>query len=52
VHVGMYFITLMLLLLFLMMCRSRRGWGRNLGSQVFTDNGELRRLKRFPCWAI
>jgi hypothetical protein len=25
VHVGMYFITLMLLLLFLMMCRSRRG---------------------------
>jgi len=41
VHIGMYFIAPMLLLLFLMMCRSRRRRGRNLGSQVFTDKGAL-----------
>jgi len=52
VHVGMYFIAPMLLLLFLMMCRSRRRRGRNLGSQVFADKGALRRLERFPCRAI
>jgi len=48
-HVGMYFIAPMLLLLFLMMCRSRRRRGRNLRSQVFADKGALRRLERFPC---
>jgi hypothetical protein len=52
VHVGMYFIAPMLLLLFLMMCRSRRRRGRNLGSQVFADTGALRCLERFPCRAI
>jgi hypothetical protein len=52
VHVGMYFIAPMLLLLFLMMCRSRRRRGRNLGSQVFADKGALRHLERFPCRAI
>jgi len=52
VHVGMYFIAPMLLLLFRMMCRSRRRRGRNLGSQVFADKGALRRLERFPCRAI
>ena len=31
VHVGMYFIALMLRLHFLMMCRSRRRGGKNLG---------------------
>jgi len=38
----------MLLLLFQMMCRFRRWWGRNLGSQVFTDKGALRLLNQFP----
>jgi len=52
VHVGMYFIAPMLLLLFLMMCRSTRQRGRNLRSQVFADKGALRRLERFPCRAI
>jgi len=52
VHIGMYFIAPMLLLLFLMMCRSRRRQARNLGSQVFADTDGLRRLKRFPCGAI
>jgi hypothetical protein len=48
-HVGMYFIALMLVLLFLVMWKSRRQQGRNLGSQVFTNKGELRCLKRFSC---
>ena len=51
-HVCMYFIAPMLLLLFLMMWRSRRWQGRMLRSQVFTDNGALRRLDRFPRPAI
>jgi len=51
VLVGMYFITPMLILLFLMMCSSRRRPGRNLGSQVFADKCALRRLERFPCRA-
>jgi hypothetical protein len=51
-HVGMYFIAPMLLLLFLLMCRSRRRRGRNLGSQVFADKCALRSLTRFPCRAI
>jgi len=37
VHVGMYFIAPMLCFLPLMMCRYRRRWGRNHGSQVFAD---------------
>jgi hypothetical protein len=37
VHIGMYFISPMLRLLFLMMWRSRRVLERNLGSQVATD---------------
>jgi hypothetical protein len=45
VHVGMYFMTPMLLLLFRMMCRSRRRCGENLGSQVFSAKGALRRLE-------
>jgi len=45
VHDGIYFIAPMLLLLFLMMCRSRRRRGRNLRSQVFTHKGALRRLE-------
>jgi hypothetical protein len=52
VHLGMYLITLTLLLLFLMMCGSRTRQGRNLGSQVFANTGALRRLERFPCRAI
>jgi hypothetical protein len=40
-HVGMYFIAPMLLLLFLMMGRSRRQREGNLGSHVFADNGAL-----------
>ena len=52
VHIGMYFIGPMLVLLFLMMCRSRRRQGRNLGSQVFADKGVLRRLEPFLCRAI
>ena len=48
-QVGMYFIAPMLLLLFLMMCLTRRRLGRNLGSQVFGNNGVLQRLKLFPC---
>jgi hypothetical protein len=51
-HVGVYFIALMLLLPFLMMCRSRRRRGRNHGSQVFADQPALRRLERLPCPAI
>jgi len=51
-HIGMYFIAPMLLLLFRMMCRYRRRWGRNRGSQVFTSRGGLRCVGRFPCWAI
>jgi len=52
IQVGMYFIAPMLLLLFLMMCRSRRRQGRNLGSQVFTDKGVLQHLDQFPYRAI
>jgi len=52
VHVGMNFIAPMLLLLILMMCRSRRWQGRNIGLQVFADKGALRCLQRFPCPAI
>ena len=44
VHLGMYFIAPMIILLLLMMCRSRRGQGRNFGSQVVTDKGGLRCL--------
>jgi hypothetical protein len=44
-HIGMYFITRMLLLLFLMLCRSRRRRGRNLGSLVFANKGLLRCLE-------
>jgi hypothetical protein len=51
-HIGMYFVAPMLLLRFLMMCRSRIQRGRNLGSQVFADTGMLRSLKKFPCRAI
>ena len=47
-HVGMYFITLVLLLLFLIMCRYERGQGRNLGSLFLTNNGRLQYLDRFP----
>jgi hypothetical protein len=35
VQIGMYFITLMLLLLLQIMCRYRRRQGRNTGSQAF-----------------
>jgi len=52
VHVGIYFIAPMLLLLFLMICRSRRRRGTNLGSQVFADKSAFGRLDRFPCRAI
>ena len=52
IHIGMYFIAPMHLLLFLMMCRSRRQRGRNLGSQVVADSAASRRLKRCPCRAI
>jgi len=52
VHVGINFIALKLLLLFLMMCRCRRWQGRNLGQQVFADKGALWRLDRCPCPAI
>jgi len=52
VHVGMYFVALLFLLLFLMMCRSRRLRGRNLGSPVFADKCPLLHLDRFPCPAI
>ena len=52
VHVGMYFITLMRHLLFLMMGRYRRQWGKHLGSLVFTDKVALQRLDRFPFRAI
>ena len=52
VHAGMYFIAPMLLLLVLIMCRSRRRRGRNLGSQVFADKGALRHLERYPRQAI
>jgi hypothetical protein len=45
VHSGMYFIAPMLLLLFLMMCSSRRRPARNLRSQVFTHKGALRPLE-------
>ena len=48
-HVGIHFIALMLLLVFLMMGRSRKRRGRNLGSQVFTDKGALQHLDWFPC---
>ena len=41
VHVGMYFIAPMLLLLFLMLCRSRERRGKNLGSQVIATKGAL-----------
>jgi hypothetical protein len=44
VHIGMYFITLKLLLLFLRMCRSKRQRGWNLGSWDFADRGMLRSL--------
>ena len=52
VHIGMNFIAPMLLLLFLMMCRYRRRPGRNLESQVFPDEGALRRLDEFLCRPI
>jgi hypothetical protein len=52
VHVGMYCIALMRLLLFLMMCRSRRRRKRYLRSQVFADNGVLRHLEQLPGRAI
>jgi len=52
VYIGMYFITPMLLLLFLMMCRYRRQWGRNLGSHVFADTGTLGCLDKYPFLAI
>jgi len=51
-HSGMYFIALMLLFCFLMICRDLRQWGRILGSQVFTNEGGLRRLDCSPCRAI
>jgi len=51
VHLGMYITALMLLFILLMMCRSRRRQGKNLGSQVLADNGALQRLHRFPCRA-
>ena len=51
VHLGMYITALMLLFIFLMMCRSRRRQGKNLGSKVLADNGALQRLHRFPCRA-
>jgi hypothetical protein len=38
-HLGMYFVAPLRLLLFLIICRSRRYQGRNLGSQAFTDEG-------------
>ena len=47
VHIAAKFISLMLPLLFVMMCRSRRWQGRNLGSQAFADNGVLRRVSWF-----
>jgi hypothetical protein len=45
VHGGLYCIAPMLLFLFLMLCRSRRRRGRNLGSQVVADNSELQHFQ-------
>ena len=41
-QVGMYFITPMLLLLFLVMCRHRRRWGRSFKSPLNANNRSLR----------
>jgi len=49
-HVGMYIIARTLFLLLVMMCRSRRRQGSNLGSQVVADKCALRHLDRFPSW--
>jgi len=50
-HLDMYCIAPFLLLLFLMMCTYRRQWGRNLGLDVFAENGALLHLDRLDCWA-
>jgi len=47
-HVGVYFIALMLDFLSLMICRSRSRRGRNIGSQVLANNSAPPRLNRFP----
>jgi hypothetical protein len=48
IHVGMHFIALMHLLVFLMLCWCRRQWRGNLRSQVLTDNFMLQHLDRLP----
>jgi hypothetical protein len=48
-HFSMYLSAPMSHFLFLMMCRSRRRQGRNLGSQVFANQGVLQCLDRFHC---
>jgi len=52
VHIGMYFIAPMLLSFLLMMSGWRGRWGRQLGSQVVTDEGASRCLDRSLCRAI
>jgi len=52
VHIGTYFITVMLLLHFLMMCRYRRLQGRNLEWRVFARIVVLRCVDWFPSQAI
>jgi len=47
----MYFIAPIHLLLFMMRCSERRRLWRNLGSQVFANNGALRHLNQFASWA-
>jgi len=51
-HIGMYFVALMVLLFFFMMCRYRKRQVRYLGSQVFAGQGALRRLDQFLSCAI
>jgi len=52
VHIGRYFIVLMLQLLFLMMCIYRSPRERNLWAQVFAENSALWRCDQFPSKVI
>ena len=52
VYIGLYFIALMLLLHFLIMCRQRRQQRRYIGTDILAIEGKLRYLDRFPFQAI